>query len=64
VDPRLANVVIAVVMAVWVINFAAQFWVQDYHPEPTIHAIFTAIVGGAFALKKKNNNNKDRGDRP
>lgn len=51
IDPRLANVVIVIVTAVWVTSFAVSLFSTNYHLDPQINGIFMAIVGGAMALK-------------
>ena len=52
-NAKIANGIIVVVTAVWVVNFAARFLDPGYKPDETINAIFMAIVGGTFALKAK-----------
>lgn len=52
--PRpLATGIIVLVSVVWFANFLLQFVVPGYQPDPTIHGIFGAIVGGALALSKQ-----------
>lgn len=41
------------VSVVWFLNFAAQFFIENYTSDPLIHGIFMGIVGGAFALSRK-----------
>ena len=50
---RTRTAIIYAVTAVWVANFGAGFFVEDYHPDQAINGIFLAIVGGLFALGKK-----------
>lgn len=49
----LANVIIALVTLVWVINFGAQFVIENYKSDPLIHGIFMGIIGGTLALSRK-----------
>jgi hypothetical protein len=58
-SPRLHNVIVVVVLAVWVTNFAARFLVPGYEPAPQIDAIFMAIAGGAIALHRKGSKEAD-----
>jgi hypothetical protein len=60
VSTTLYNVIIAVVLAVWVVNFAARFIVEGYTPAPQIDAIFMAIAGGAMALNRRTGGVSDR----
>lgn len=54
---RTANVVIGVVTTIWAGNVVAgMFAWNGYQPSEGINAIFTAIVGGAFALRARNRN--------
>ncbi|MFA7264899.1 MAG: hypothetical protein WC054_01065 [Candidatus Nanopelagicales bacterium] len=55
----LATAIIVVVTVVWAINFAAQFIVEDYSPDVAINGIFMAIVGGALALSRRSNKDKN-----
>ena len=58
IDKRLANVVVAIVTLAWAVNFAAPFFVADYKPDPSVHAVFMAIIGGTLALSRgKNDDN-------
>jgi hypothetical protein len=58
--PRpLANAVIVLISLVWAANFFLQFLIAGYEPDPAIHGVFGAIVGGAFALSRR-----DGQDRP
>lgn len=50
---RLAAGVVVVVSVVWVVNFAAQFFLPDYKPDMSINGIFSAVVGGALLLSRK-----------
>lgn len=61
IDETTRRVIIYLVSAVWAVNFAAGFVVEDYKPDQAINGIFMAIVGGLFALGAKNNN-KNGGD--
>lgn len=54
---RTANIVIGVVTTIWAGNVVAgMFALNGYQPSEGINAIFTAIVGGAFALRARNRN--------
>lgn len=48
----LATVIILVVTAVWLVNFAAGLLVPGY-ANNEINLAFLSLVGGALALKKK-----------
>ncbi len=50
IDPKLKNVIISVVTAVWALNFAAGIALKSYEPDQAINAIFMGIVGGLFAI--------------
>lgn len=61
-NDRTAMVVIAVVTTIWAGNIiAGMFRINDYTPSEAVNGIFMAIVGGAFALRARNNN-KGGGD--
>jgi hypothetical protein len=62
VSDKTANIVIGVVTAIWAGNvIVGMFGVAGYQPSEGINAIFTGIVGGAFALRARNRNG-DGGD--
>lgn len=68
IGPTLRRIVIVVVVAVFVINFLAQFIIKDYSPDQTINGIFLAIIGGLFGLEqqaksKQEKERRERGDR-
>lgn len=50
IGERTRTVIIAVVTAVWAINFLAGLVIGDYKPSESINGIFMGIVGGLFAL--------------
>lgn len=53
ISPKLRNWIAAIVCTVWALNFAASLIPQlKYEADPAIHAVFMAIVGGAFALSR------------
>lgn len=57
--PRgLATAIIILVSVIEGVNFFAQFIVADYHPDAAIHGVFAAIVGGALALTRKEEQDK------
>lgn len=61
-NDRTANIVIVVVTAIWAGNvIVGMVSVNGYQPSEGINAIFTAIVGGAFALRARNKSNGDGG---
>lgn len=62
IDKRLANIIVAVVTLTWAANFVVQFIAKEYQPDPAFHAVFMAVVGGALALSRGNNNTKGGGD--
>lgn len=47
------TVVIAVVTAVWVLNFVLGLTVNSYSPSESINGVFMVIVGGLFALRER-----------
>jgi hypothetical protein len=56
---RVRNAIIAVVTAVWAVNFGAGLFVSTYQPDQAINAIFMAIVGGLFAIGARKDNGGD-----
>lgn len=50
---RLASAIIVLVSLVWLANFLLQFIIPGYHPDSYIHGIFTTVIGGAFALSRR-----------
>lgn len=61
ISPRLRNWIALIVTIVWAINFAATLVPQlHYKPDPTIHAVFMGIVGGAFALSRDKKEQADK----
>lgn len=57
ISPRMRNWVVGVVTFVWLSNFVAVLIPQlKYEPDPTIHAVFMAVVGGLVALGAKDKN--------
>lgn len=64
VSDRTANIVIGVVTAIWAGNvLVGMIPATGYQPSEGINAIFTAIVGGAFALRARNRGNGDGGEK-
>lgn len=65
IDSRLRNGIIILVSTVWAANFGAGFLVEGYEPDQAINAVFMAIVGGLFALERrdKSNGDDDKGGR-
>lgn len=65
---RTRTAVIAVVTAVWAVNFAAGLYpAWGYKPEQAINGIFMTIVGGLFALgarKGPPSDDDDKGSKP
>lgn len=60
---RGASAIIYLVSAIWAANMVVSMIPQaNYQPDPSIHGIFTVIVGGAFAVRAKAGNS-DKGDR-
>lgn len=56
IGPHVRTWVVIVVTGVWALNFLAGLVPQlHYSTDPTIHAVFMAIVGGAIALGKDKN---------
>ena len=52
-NKRLADVIVVVVTIVWFINFLAPLFPGiEYKSDPTIHAVFMAVVGGTLALRR------------
>lgn len=61
---RTANIVIGVVTAIWAVNvLAGMASLNGYEPSAGVNAIFTTIVGGAFALRARNRGNGDGGEK-
>lgn len=64
VSDRTANIVIGVVTTIWAGNvIVGMLALNGYAPSEGINAIFTAIVGGAFALRARNRSNGDGGEK-
>lgn len=63
INQRLGYAVIVLICVIWAANFAAQFLVANYKPDPTINMIFMGIVGGLFALQSRKTNNRESNDR-
>lgn len=62
ISDRTANVIIAIVTAVWVANIlAGMFELNNYEPSEAIHGIFMVIVGGALGLRNRGNDGKSDG---
>lgn len=52
-NKRLADAIVVVVTIVWFINFLAPLFPGiEYKSDPTIHAVFMAVVGGTLALRR------------
>lgn len=61
ISPRLRTTIVVVVTVVWAVNFGAGLIPGlGYETDPTIHAVFMAIVGGAIALGRNDKHNGDR----
>lgn len=55
----IANAIAMVVTVVWAASFAADVFVPEYDPNPLIHTIMLAVVGGAVGHSiMKNGGNK------
>lgn len=63
INTGLANAIVAIVTAVWVVSFAAAIILPDYQPDPQINLIFAAIVGSAMALQLKTTTKPDGHDK-
>lgn len=61
---RTANIVIGVVTTIWAGNVIVGMlaW-NGYQPSAGINAIFTTIVGGAFALRARSKGNGRDGEK-
>lgn len=57
---QLASGIIVLVTIVWCINFFAQFLIPTYHPDVTLNGVFLSLVGGAFALSRKEKDTNDK----
>jgi hypothetical protein len=65
ISDRTANVVIAVVLTVWVVNvLAAIFKINGYEASESVNAIVTGTVGIAFVAKARvrDDNEKKKDD--
>lgn len=56
----LASAIIVLVSTVWTLNFGLQFLIPTYHPDVTLNGVFMTLVGGAFALSRKDKDNNDK----
>jgi hypothetical protein len=59
---RARTVVIGVVVTVWAANFVAGVFVKGYEPDQGINGVALAVIGGLFALGKKDQNSNDSGN--
>ncbi len=60
-NKRLADAIVVIVTIVWFINFLAPLFPGiEYKSDPTIHAVFMAVVGGTLALRR-NGSDKSSG---
>lgn len=58
---RGATAIIYLVSAVWAANMIVSMVPgSNYQPEPSIHGIFTVIVGGAFAVRARVGKDDDK----
>lgn len=57
----LGSAILILVSVIWAINFFAQFFISTYHPDVTLNGVFATLIGGAFALSRKDNNDKSDG---
>jgi hypothetical protein len=53
INLKVANGVIIVVTAVWVVSFVVSIVWPDYRADPQINVIFMGLVGGALAVKRR-----------
>lgn len=61
---RGATAIIYLVSAIWAANMIVSMLPgSTYQPDPSIHGIFTVIVGGAFALRAKTDRKDNDDDR-
>lgn len=60
-SPRMTAIVITVVTVIWATNFIAGVIMKTYEADQMINTIFMAIVGGAIALRRKDDPPKDGG---
>ena len=58
---RMTAIVITVVTVIWAANFMAGVIMKTYEADQMINTIFMAIVGGAIALRRKDDPPKDGG---
>lgn len=53
ISPKLRDWIALIVTIVWAVNFVATLIPPlHYQTDPALHAVFGAIVGGAFALSR------------
>ena len=53
ISPGVRTALLAIITAVWVVNFAAGFVVADYNPSESVNAVFMLVIGAIFALSKR-----------
>lgn len=64
ISPKLRDWIAGLVAVVWALNFVASLIPPlHYQADPALHAVFGAIVGGAFALSRDKKSDHDRHDR-
>lgn len=49
----LANFVVILISLVWAANFFAQFVIPTYEFKESIQGLFGLVIGGAFALSRR-----------
>lgn len=52
-DTFIRRLVIFVVTTAWAVNFVAPFFMDSYHPDPSLNYIFVLVIGGLLATDTK-----------
>lgn len=60
VDDRLRSLLCGLVAVVWAASMAASFLSADYHPDPAINGVFSAVIG--FMLTRGKDDEDEGGD--
>lgn len=51
-------ILLIIITSVWVANFTASIFVNDYNPDPTIGAVFMLVAGYLYVINKGRNGNE------
>ena len=58
--PPLVWFVVGVTTTLWAANLIAGMLPLDYQPDPYVHGVYMTVVGGALALRRRNEHSEVR----